>query len=252
MSSRYLVAVTLAAIAILSSTLLCAEEAGVLALKTATPPTGTTVASLLDPNAPLWREAPEQPLRFNRTPPLYAGEEPDDGQRPTASARLLRFEEDVVVLCIRWADATNNRVSLPVTYRDVGDEHVYTQHTARTDEFADAFCAMVPKERGPHASYPSMMMGDENEPVDLYYWRAGLGFEYIEAHGRATVTAASQAGGAKKPAVEGNALRTADGWSVVTAIPKLSVNTPISFAIWDGGKGHRDGVKFFSLWYEAQ
>ena len=52
--------------------------------------------------------------------------------------------------------------------------------------------------------------------------------------------------------VQGTAVRDGDGWTVTLVVPKVSKGTPISFAVWDGARQQRDGLKFYSLWYEAQ
>ncbi|MBE7560434.1 hypothetical protein HS125_16435 [bacterium] len=204
-----------------------------------------TVTPLLDPDAPAWSDAPESLLRFNRTPPLYVGDATDDGHRPEVRMRALRLPDGSLVLCARWSDATKTTSGRGVRYPDAGDPHIYPIHTENTGAFPDAFCAMVPKRRGPQSPYPSMMMGEKADPVELYYWRAGVGLELLAAHGRASTAP----GGTAQPF----AARYHDGgWTLIVVLPSLTPKTPLCFAVWDGERQQRDGLKYFSLWYEAQ
>lgn len=234
-----------------------AIAAGPLVLKTLPGPSGVELSALLAPQAEAWHAAAEQPVKFSRTPPLYDGDPSDDGQRPTATVKLIRLADKTVVVRCHWTDATEDRVEPGVRFPDAGQQHIYVEHSVATDKFADAFCVMLPKTRGAQASYPLLMMGDTQNPVDLYFWRAGKGFEFLNAHGRTTTAPAGKPVGeagahAAPPDIQGQALREADGWTVVMAIPNATPETPVCFAVWDGAKLHRDGLKFFSLWYELE
>lgn len=67
----------------------------------------------------------------------------------------------------------------------------------------------------------------------------------MKATGRETPRATGEA-------ISVRAERTAKGWSVAFLVKDLPSGTPIAFAIWDGAKGHRDGVKYYSAWYEVE
>lgn len=194
---------------------------------------------------PAWNSALDSKLQWNRTPPLYASDPVDDGTRPVAAVRLLRMKDGSVAVRLRWTDSTRNETGSGARFPDGGESHIYPVHNTATDAFCDAACVMVPKTRGAHAIYPSLMMGQADQPVDLYYWRAGAGFELLGAHGRAT-TASTET------AVIGDAARSDGEWTVTFAVPNLTAGTPICFAVWDGAQLHRDGLKYFSLWYEVQ
>ena len=207
----------------------------------------TTTTTLLDPAHKVWDSTTDSPLHFNRTPPLYDGDPLDDGARPAASIRLLRIAGDFLVIRIRWTDPTEDRGSRAQRHPNAGSDHIYKQHTEQTVNYADAFCIMTPRKRGPSAQYPSMVMGEVGSPVDLYYWRAAADFQTLTAHGRATVAQDTVA-----PQPAGRAARDGDGWILTMAIPNMPAGTPVCVALWDGVKEHRDGLKYFSLWYEVQ
>ncbi len=207
-------------------------------------------------DSPLWRKASAHRLHLNRTPPLYEGDPVDDGACPEASVRVLRGPGNRGTLRIDWEDATDDTAPADTRYPDGGEDHIYKRHSGDFAAFPDACCIMVPAQRGRHASYPSLMMGEKRRPVQLLFWRAGHGFEKLNAHGRATVAKADEgpdpSGNGTGASLSGNAKRRADGWSVVMAVPSLEPETPLCFAIWDGNQEQRDGLKFFSLWYEVE
>jgi hypothetical protein len=217
-------------------------EPGVLVLESKPAP-DVSIEELLNPDHPAWPACPELPVHFNHTPPIHATDPKDSGTRPEARVQLLRRAEDVV-LRLHWSDTTDSQISAGARYPDAGEGHVYKQHSQETNLFSDALCAMVPQLRGPQSIYPSMMMGEGSKPVDLYYWKAGAGFEVLNAHGRTSTAPTGQA-------LQGNARRDPNGWTVTLALPNMTKQTPVCFAIWDGSKEHRDGLKYFSLWYEV-
>lgn len=221
-----------------------AEDSGALEIPSRTV-SEIPIDNLLDPGHPEWSAPPAVPVHFNRTPPVYATDPKDDGDRPSMDVRILRLPSDDVVVRIHWLDPTTDQVENGARYPDAGEDHVYKRHSTATDTFPDAFCIMVPQHRGQHQSYPSMMMGEGSNPVDLYYWKAGSGFELLKAHGRATTAAITEP-------VRGAAQRTSDGWTLTIALPDLINHTPVCFALWNGSKEHRDGLKYFSLWYEVE
>jgi len=90
-----------------------------------------------------------------------------------------------------------------------------------------------------------MMMGEAGSPVELYYWRNGKGFQVLDAHGRSSVEKTSST-------FQGSAQHDSESWRVVLAIPNVTPETPLCFALWDGAMQHRDGLKYFSLWYEVE
>jgi len=206
-------------------------------------PAGVTAKEAQDPAHAAWSSIPESRLRLHRTPPLYSTDPRDDGERPAASVRLLRLADGALAVRLQWTDATEDLGAASARYPDQGDAKIYKRHTEQAGRFADGACAMVPRRRGSHDHYPSMMMGDAANPVDLFYWRAGLGFQKLRAAGRGTVAKAGQR-------AEGRASWADGRWSVVFILRQAPARTPICFALWDGAREQRDGLKYFSLWYE--
>jgi len=197
---------------------------------------------LLNPENDAWNTAKKQPLHLNRTPPLYDDGPLDDGERPSVFVQLLSNAGDLFVR-LSWKDRTADAGPGQARFPDAGDKHIYKEQSERVNRFADAACVMVPQKKGPHVVLPSLMMGEKGEPVQLFYWRDGMGFQLLDAHGRASV--------AKTDSVlDGRAVRLLDGWAVVMNIGETPAKTSLAFALWDGAKLHRDGVKYYSLWYE--
>lgn len=220
------------------------RSAPVLKLAPLAAPPDTTEKALLAPDHPLWSRAPRTPLRLSRTPPLYAGGPRDDGHRPSATAQLVRLAGGEVVVRLHWSDSTEDLGGKTRRIADVGEPKIYKPHPVTVSGFADGAAVMVPRRRGPHVTYPSLVMGHAGAPTDLYFWRAGLGFQRLAAAGRGTTRATPSP-------VRGVAHRRSDGWVVTLSVGPLPRHTPVSFAIFDGHRSHRDGVKYFTVWHEA-
>lgn len=203
------------------------------------------IQRLLDLNEVTWNTIAKSQIHLNRTPPLYEGDPGDNGDRPGASVQLIQTTNQDLVVRIHWTDFTTNVTAKGVRYPDNGNVHTYKLHTEASDQFADACCIMVPVKRGVSYSFPPLMMGGTNDAVELYYWRAGKAPELLKGHGRGTTASTSIS-------VPGNGVRDGDGWTVTMVVPGVTRGTPVSFAIWDGGRLHRDGLKFYSLWYEIK
>jgi DMSO reductase family type II enzyme heme b subunit len=190
-----------------------------------------------------WKDLPSVEVQLSRTPPLFEGDPRDDGWRPTARVAMVETS-DLLFVRLVWDDSTESRLRPPQRYPVGGEAHVYKQHTQDVQLFPDAACVMVPRQTGSRPAFPSLMMGDPDVPVDLYYWNLERGFEHLEAAGRGSTRSTGET-------FPGRARRTPQGWSVVFQLPVPPPQTPMSFAIWDGRRGHRDGLKWFSVWYEA-
>jgi hypothetical protein len=229
---------------LLLPTLCCALDDGALVLPVQSI-AQTDAASVLEPAATAWKSAKAIPLHLNLTPPLYAGDATDDGFRPKVSVQLLRLDDGSVVVRAQWTDASANLAGDGTTFPDGGEAHIYKKHSVGVGTFPDAFCAMVPVKRGPHATYPSMMMGEKQQPVDLCFWKAGTGFQLLGAHGRASTAKT-------KTPLAGKAVREGGQWKVTMVLHNLTSGTPVCFAVWDGAREQRDGIKYFSLWYEVE
>lgn len=222
-----------------------ADERGALPLRLYQAPTDASEEDLMNPNHPVWAQGAEQTLHFHRTPPLYADGPADDGERPEASVRIVQRQTGDVYIKLQWIDPSEDLFGRGARYPNSGEDHIYKTHTSNTDGFGDAACVMTPKNRAPMDRYPSMMMGDAANPVDLLFWQAGRGFSLLNAHGRAS-TAATET------ELKGKSIRTAQGWEVIFILPDAVDSLPLCFAIWQGNKQHRDGLKYYSLWYELK
>ncbi|MDO8302845.1 MAG: hypothetical protein Q7T18_06365 [Sedimentisphaerales bacterium] len=229
---------------VFASSIRATDKSGALMLSVV-PAAAQATADLLDPQNPMWNIIADNPLHLNRTPPLYDGDPQDNGKRPTASIRLCRTTGGDLVIRVTWTDSTEDKKADDVRYQDGGASHIYTKHSQATDRFPDAFCAMVPVARGAAKTYPSMMMGSTENPAELYYWRAGTGFQLLNAHGRASTSET-------KTAIHGTVTRQSDGYVIVMILPNMLPRTPVCFAIWDGTAKQRDGMKYASLWYEVE
>lgn len=205
---------------------------------------GTAGVAAYLAGGPAWQGVADAPLWLNKTPPLYEGDPLDDGYRPAARIALMRCAEALLVR-LTWSDSTESLPKPPERVPDAGQASIYKEHSLDIERFADAACVMVPRPAGPTASPPSLMMGEKGQPVDLYYWHEVRGCQRLEAAGRSTTTRTGET-------FPGVAHRLANGWEVVFQLPALPDGTPLAFAVWDGARGQRDGLKYFSLWYEVQ
>lgn len=189
-----------------------------------------------------WRAIPTSEIHLNRTPPLYEGDPLDDGSRVTAHVAIAE-SNDMLFVRLVWTDSTDSNLHPPQRWPDAGAQHIYKQHSEDIQRFADAACVMVPRQTGSRPAFPSLMMGEPDAPVDLYYWHQQRGFEHLQAAGRGTTQPTGET-------IPGHARRTTTGWTVVLQLPVPPLDTPMAVAVWDGARGHRDGLKFFSVWYE--
>ncbi len=205
--------------------------------------TSRTPEEVFAADAGAWAGATETELFLQHTPPIYESDPVDDGYRPSARAAAVR-NGDRIWVRLRWSDPTDSEPRPPARIPDAGDSSIYREHSVDVERFADAACVMVPREPGKRAAYPALMMGDTGDPVDLFYWNRRRGFERMTAAGRSTVPGSG-------PAFPGKARRLDDAWEVVFELPALSPGTPIAFAVWDGDRGQRSGLKYYSLWYEV-
>jgi hypothetical protein len=200
---------------------------------------------LLDPAADIWQRAEETTVLLSRTPRVYQTEQPA-WQRPTPelNARATRSNDQLYVH-LSWTDATCNAPQAPPVKAGVegGDPAVlYKQPTGATGAFSDAVAVMVPDQwNGP--TYPSLMMGDEHQPMSIYYWSASRGAALLSASGRTTPQAVPGI------TVEHRAEFVEGRWSVTMRLPNQPESYPLAFAVWDGEHGDRDGLKYFSVWY---
>ena len=203
---------------------------------------GASPSALLPGDDAAWKAIPSVPIHLDRTPPLYDTDPKDDGYRPSASMQLIRQDTSLYVR-LTWSDDTVDSIPAAKTYADVGEPEVYKRQSEVVDRFRDAACVMIPRERS-DGTNPSMVMGDVGHPVILYYWRNGEGFAIGAAAGRGSTSMSATS-------FPGHASHRAGQWRVVFSLPMKVASLPLALAIWDGSKDHRDGLKYYSLWYEV-
>jgi hypothetical protein len=205
--------------------------------------TSTPVSALLVTDGLAWTDVPRHPLHLNHTPPLFETDRRDDGYRPSAFMQVLKADTILLVRLV-WQDATIDSIPEAKTYADVGEPEVYKRQSEVIDKFRDAACIMVPRQQR-DGTYPSLIMGDAGHPVTLYYWRNDEGFAIGSAAGRGSTAMTNEL-------FTGIASHDDGKWHVVFGIPIHTESMPIAIALWDGSREHRDGLKYYSLWYEVQ
>jgi dimethylsulfide dehydrogenase subunit gamma/complex iron-sulfur molybdoenzyme family reductase subunit gamma len=177
----------------------------------------------LSPGDPAWGEAPATLLR------IYP-------QRSTAP----NFEEVAPATLKVQALAGKGHLALRLAWADKSEDRLDPK---RTDRFADAVAVQFPARPG--RLLPYVGMGEPNNPVSLWFWRAGTVPELAEARGFGSLTALPGAG----PEVD--AVHGAGEWTVVLRAP-LAAHAgsplPVAFAVWDGAAQGRDGRKWLSSW----
>lgn len=177
----------------------------------------------LSPHDPAWDAAPVTRLK------VYP-------QRSTAPG----FEEAAPVTLKVQALAGKGQLALRLAWAD-GSEDRFDPKS--TDRFADAAAVQFPARPGPRLPY--IGMGEPNNPVSLWFWRAGTAPERAEAHGFGTLSARPGAD------PEADAAHGAGEWTVVLRAPLAAgagSPLPLAFAVWDGAAQGRDGRKWLSSW----
>jgi hypothetical protein len=199
-------------------------------------------AQVRDPAAAAWDRAAPTRVLLNRTPRIYQTEKRPAGRPPLLEVRALRCSERLVLRLV-WDDATKDAPQAPPRKRGEGGtpDHLYKRPTGQTTAFADAAAVMLPRRR-PAGGFPSLVMGDGKEPVQLYYWNASRGAEQLTAAGRARVERTGKTFPCRADYRSGK-------WAVTLELPATPAGYPLAFALWDGHSGDRDGLKFFSVWY---
>lgn len=210
----------------------------------------------LDPLAAVWSEVPA--ARVPLIPQKFVRPQ-GGGTTPWVEVRSVHTTAELF-LKLSWEDPTPSR-----TLDTVG-------------RFTDACAIQFPMEP---ARRPSPFMGEKGGRVNIWMWRAVAGQKerypraYADFHRSGSVEHAvrfpdrpvqslqAEGFGTLAPAevqdVEGRSEWAQGRWSVVlmrrlaagegaTSFAGLG-HLPVAFAIWDGGKGERDGIKSLSPWH---
>lgn len=146
------------------------------------------------------------------------------------------YDDAEIAVRLRWADATENRVS--------GDSAA----------FGDTVAMELPQTFGQGTRLPYVGMGDTKQKVTVYMWRAipdgSQGREYVGA-GFGSLTRSLRAG------LKGDLTYDAASrmWTAVFVRPLVmgpqslkAGLVPIAFAVWDGSRNERGGNKALTSW----
>lgn len=198
----------------------------------------------LDPHSKLWKESAR--ARFNLSPtPLalvqhlspFMASSTEHGKVSHLESRVAHNGSKLTVL-VSWKDKTRSD--------EIKD----------LDQFIDGVAVMFPFTANANA----MTMGDGDNPVNAWFWRADQQDPYdVIAHGYGS----SKRRPGKKLGLSVNSLYEKGRWHVVFQralrsglISHQQVNfapnkiSGISFAVWDGGNKDRSAQKSFSAQWE--
>jgi DMSO reductase family type II enzyme heme b subunit len=201
--------------------------------------------TLLNPAAQQWGKAPAEEISMAGTPlrnqpsryvrAAWAG-------KPVGAVRFLKVQAahngKDIAFRLEWADETENR--------DHGDGSV----------FPDAAGILFPVNR----DAPLENMGSAEAPVNAWYWRANL----PEGEGQNLIARGAGTVRETPKSFAQTRARWADGrWQVVLARPLApdgdgvqlapKTSTKVAFAVWEGSRQERAGLKSFSKsWRELE
>lgn len=195
----------------------------------------TAGADAGSPDAAIWKKAPATQVALQ---PAFAGHPAIVGTPATQklTAQAVRTG-DLLYVKLAWSDNTANTA--------IGN----------TNKFTDGAAVQFPVN-GKSATTP--FMGDANNAVNVWQWRADGRTQNLVAKGFGTAMAVPSEG------LKSASARTGSGWAVVLSRP-LKVKPdegaslsgkgamPIAFAAWDGDNEERDGFKAVTLeWWQLR
>ena len=185
----------------------------------------------------------ETPLLLNRTPPMFATDLPGLKANLRARARAVVDGKTLRVM-LSWDDPTEDALAGEerVAY---GREAIYRKPTERTDRFGDAASMMLPAAKGDRN--PGIMMGDPAREVRIVLWRAGAKGETLRGRGRGAVERAPGDHGLSVAHARNGVRRT-----VTFTVQDFDPELPVSFAVWEGSAGDRNGYKWYTPWYRVR
>ncbi|MHB9036517.1 MAG: DOMON domain-containing protein [Armatimonadota bacterium] len=200
-------------------------------------------AAIVDPANAVWKSASPLRILLNITPRIVVTDKISRSAPPEVSVQCVRASDGTVVR-LTWKDATKDKPNVRRPSPADAGGRVRVIHTDKTNRSYDAAAVMVPVNRNPTVN-PCIQMGEKADPVELYFWQAVRGAAVMTASGRATTLRTSKTFPSK-------AVYSNGGWQVTFVLPKLPNRTPLAFAIWDGSKGQRGGLKYYSLWHSLR
>jgi len=196
--------------------------------------------NLLHGEPAAWNQIAVKRVALNRTPSLYDTDEPATLEIPTVDVRTARAGGKLLVQ-MSWHDPTHDAIALAEVPNTPPETRFRKVQTEADDRFFDAAAVMFPAKSASGAIAPSLQMGDEEHPVEIYYWNATRGAMVMQAQGRATTRRTGQNFPTNSAYQNGQ-------WNVIFELPDLPAGTTVAFAVWNGSQRDRDGRKYFSVW----
>ncbi|RLA02721.1 MAG: hypothetical protein DRQ47_06440 [Gammaproteobacteria bacterium] len=200
--------------------------------------------SFMDPHAALWKSADSGRFSLSQTPikmvqhlSPFMAESTEHGKVAEIQCRIAHNGSKISIY-VSWADETKND--------EIKD----------LDQFIDGVAVMFPFTDNANP----ITMGDENNPVNAWLWRADKSEPYdVIAYGFGT----SQRRTGKEFGLSVSSVYEKGRWHVVfqrplraTLLTQKQVSfapnklSGISFAVWDGGNKDRSAQKSFSGQWE--
>lgn len=187
------------------------------------------------PEAAVWKKTPATQVTLQ---PAFPGHSSIVGTPVTErlTAQAVRVG-DRLYMKLAWSDRTANTA--------VKD----------TVQFVDGAAVQFPVN-GKASTTP--FMGDAENPVNVWHWRADGHTDNLVAYGFGSATRVPFEG------LKSAAVRTDSGWAVVLTRPlKVKADEgvslqgrgsiPVAFAAWDGENQERDGLKAVTLeWWQLR
>ncbi|MDO8588014.1 MAG: hypothetical protein Q7T82_13375 [Armatimonadota bacterium] len=216
-----------------------ALRAGASALRIQRARCNDKAAALADPANGVWKAAKPLSILLNTTPRIYV----TDKVSQSAPPALVRCADasDGTAFLLTWKDATKDQPVVSRSSPAGRGARLRVVHSDATDRFYDTAAVMVPIDRN-SAANPCIQMGEKGGPVNIYFWNAVRGPAVMSASGRGTTARTGKSFPARATYTNGE-------WKVTFVLPKLPNGSPVAFAVWDGSKGQRGGLKYFSLWH---
>ncbi|MBA3034627.1 MAG: chlorate reductase subunit gamma [Gammaproteobacteria bacterium] len=195
----------------------------------------TTGVDATMPDAAIWKKAPATQVNLQ---PAFPGHGSIVGIPATTQlvAQAVRTGDRIFIKLV-WSDSTVNT--------EIKD----------TAQFVDGAAVQFPVNG---KATTISFMGDAQNPVNVWHWRADGRTENLMARGFGTAMAVPFEG------LRSASVRTDSGWAVVLTRPlRVKKNegaslqnrktVPIAFAAWDGANQERDGLKAVTLeWWQLQ
>lgn len=212
---------------LLSTPLLAAQQKVIKVLKT------DKVVNVADLDDPVWMEAQAQEVPLTTSPPVHISVS-GTAAVPKLMVQSVQDKENLYIR-LKWQDGSNNA------------------QIKGLKDFRDAVAVQFPINMS-KATNP--IMGEKGKRVNIWRWAADNIVENLSAEGFGTLSPSDS------QYLKGIGRYRDGGWTVILyrslTAPTAEEITfgktiPVSFAVWDGGNGERDGLKAVTLeWVEMK